>query len=112
MKKLQVFADANQVTTGKFTIGDEKVRHYLLYMSWSELMEDVQQHNAFMRVEVSPAIVTGHEQQLTEAGPGDTKGHGPDGPGRGDGEAEGDEEQLQVRHLALGHARTPVTMSS
>lgn len=26
VKKLQAFADTNQVTTGKFTIGDEKVR--------------------------------------------------------------------------------------
>ena len=26
VKKLQSFADNNQVTTGKFTIGDEKVR--------------------------------------------------------------------------------------
>lgn len=38
VKKLQAFADTNQVTTGKFTIGDEKVRiassrHFTPYRS-------------------------------------------------------------------------------
>ncbi|KZZ96514.1 hypothetical protein AAL_03743 [Moelleriella libera RCEF 2490] len=37
VKKLQAFADSNKVTTGKFTIGDEKA------------------HNVFMRVQ-DPAV--------------------------------------------------------
>ena len=32
VKKLQAFADNNEVTTGKFTIGDEKVRIHCRYM--------------------------------------------------------------------------------
>jgi hydroxyacylglutathione hydrolase len=30
IKRLQEFADNNEVTTGKFTIGDEKVRDFRL----------------------------------------------------------------------------------
>lgn len=48
IKKLQAFADANQQTQGKFTIGDEKVCRFHLYFNANS-----QLHNVFMRVTVS-----------------------------------------------------------
>lgn len=55
VKKLQAFADTNQVTTGKFTIGDEKVRiessrHFTPYRK--RTANSGQEHNVFMRVNV------------------------------------------------------------
>lgn len=49
IKKLEEFAANNQVTTGKFTIGDEKVR--LGSIAEKDTVLIVQKHNVFMRVE-------------------------------------------------------------
>lgn len=54
VKKLQAFADNNQVTTGKFTIGDEKVSDLCLVFEENS-PDSSQLHNVFMRVDVSPA---------------------------------------------------------
>lgn len=39
IKKLQAFAEQNQQTQGKFTIGDEKVGPFVTF-SWVERMTD------------------------------------------------------------------------
>lgn len=49
IKKLEEYAANNQVTTGKFTIGDEKVR--LRSMLRNGPLLTLQKHNVFMRVE-------------------------------------------------------------
>lgn len=55
VKKLQAFAENNKETQGKFTIGDEKVNDSEDYWN-SHLLIDLQQHNVFMRMDVSPHV--------------------------------------------------------
>ena len=52
MKKLQSYAENNEQTQGKFTIGDEKVGSDLLafYVSKADRR---QEYNVFMKVNVS-----------------------------------------------------------
>lgn len=55
IKKLQKFAEENQQTQGKFTIGDEKVRPRKSYF-WS-MLTSTKLHNVFMRVNVSSSCL-------------------------------------------------------
>ena len=52
MKKLQSYAENNEQTQGKFTIGDEKVGSYMLG-SYISKAEPKQEYNVFMKVNVS-----------------------------------------------------------
>ena len=57
IKKLDSFANSNKQTQGKFTIGDEKARTILsLYIYGIMVLMIVQQHNVFMRLDVSPPL--------------------------------------------------------
>lgn len=60
VQKLQAFAENNQVTTGKFTIGDEKA------------------HNVFMRVEVSCLARVTVNMAHEYVGPRGSESYGPD----------------------------------
>ncbi|PQE23714.1 hydroxyacylglutathione hydrolase protein [Rutstroemia sp. NJR-2017a WRK4] len=53
VKKLEAFAEANKETQGKFTIGDEKVRHVTTWVWLIDvvLMKLFQKHNVFMMVD-------------------------------------------------------------
>jgi hydroxyacylglutathione hydrolase len=66
IKSLQAFAENNEVTTGKFTIGDEKVPYFPGRENEDDgnmLIEELQKHNVFMRGDVSlvPAIISVEE---------------------------------------------------
>ena len=51
MKKLQSYAENNEQTQGKFTIGDEKVRAHML-ASYVLKADPKQEYNVFMKVNV------------------------------------------------------------
>ena len=57
VKKLQSFAENNEQTQGKFTIGDEKVS-LRLRMSCGPEADDEQEYNVFMRVDVRSSVPT------------------------------------------------------
>jgi Hydroxyacylglutathione hydrolase C-terminus len=87
VKKVEKYADENEVTTGKFTIKDEKL------------------HNVFMRLEARSACSSPMVRiVLTVAGSCHPAGHRREGACQGDGETERDEEQLQVRRVTLSAA--------
>ena len=52
VKKLQSYAENNEQTQGKFTIGDEKVDSYMLG-SYLSKADPKQEYNVFMKVNVS-----------------------------------------------------------
>ncbi len=53
VQKLKAFADAHKETQGQFTIGDEKVGQRPTRLAVSAELTPPQEHNVFMRVEVS-----------------------------------------------------------
>ncbi|KAF7552567.1 hypothetical protein G7046_g7364 [Stylonectria norvegica] len=87
VKKLHSFAENNKVTTGKFTILDEKV-------------------NATLTI-LEQRLTSNAETQCLHAtrGSGDPKGYRRDRAGGCHGKTQRDEEQLQHGHLALSNAR-------
>lgn len=74
IKKLQAFAEANQQTQGKFTIGDEKV------CSWNRSLESLglTQAAASQRIHACPCRFIPYFSPTaahTDTGPRDPKGH-------------------------------------
>ena len=53
VKKLQSFAENNEQTQGKFTIGDEKVGFRKLVVSYGPTADRRKEYNAFMRLNAS-----------------------------------------------------------
>lgn len=92
IKKLQAFAEANEQTQGKFTIGDEKVCTLICDVIEMET-NYLQLHNVFMRVNVSFVPISPQPgAHIGYLGPRDPESDGQDRARRCDGCSERDEE--------------------
>lgn len=92
VKKLQSFAENNQQTQGKFTIGDEKVLSWFEVLDKRELIKLAIQRIHESRRE-SSWTATEYRKKLIPSGPHRAEGNRQDGCCRCDGEVERDEKQ-------------------